>query len=239
MLRVRCCIDVILGDNMRRFILYLALCLCGAFAPHLNICNATANASETSSSLDEDRYQAYVEKIAQVERDTADLHLAKALPEVKSFQELAAAGSENIDLCIRFLAEGGHKGDALAIYSMHKLNVDDYVVFVRKLAELHHRGLLSDGQLLRGLDSRYSDLVFEHYQNPKIQALLDELAARNDVPPAITAEIKFIRSGEMFERKRRADFDRECTRWSEVRSISSCISLATQILRFYAISLRW
>jgi hypothetical protein len=54
--------------------------------------------------------------------------------------------------------------------------------------------------------------------------------------PVIKAEIKFICSGDMFARKRSDEFDRECTSWSKLRTISACVSLATQILRIYAVS---
>jgi hypothetical protein len=238
MLKVRWCIDALLGDNMRRFILYVVLCLGCAFAPCLNVCSAASNESEASAPLDEDKYQAYVEKIAKVERDTADMISPKGLPYYKSFDELAAAGAENIDLCIRYLAESKETGRqrGIAIYSMSKLDVDHYVVFVRKLAKLHHSGLLFGNELDTGIYYRYSDLVLEQYQNPKIQALFKEMAAQEDIPPDVKASIRYIRSGEGFAWKRTSEFDRECTRWSEMRSIAACVSLATQILRVYAVS---
>lgn len=90
---------------MRRFILYCALSLGCAFAPCLNVASAASNESEASAPLDEDKYRAYVEKIAKVERDDAGYLAPKDLPLGESFKELAAAGAENIDLCIRFLAE--------------------------------------------------------------------------------------------------------------------------------------
>jgi hypothetical protein len=119
---------------------------------------------------------------------------------------------------------------------MYKLDVDGYDLFVRKLVELHHRGLLSDGQLSMAVRPRFSDLVIEQYQNPKIQALLKEMAAQEDIPPDIKEEIRYIRSGEGFAEKRKRDFDRQCMRWSEIRSISACVSLATQTLWVYAVS---
>jgi hypothetical protein len=177
MLKVRCCIDDTLGDNMRRFILHVVLCLGWAFAPCLNVANAASNGSETSSPLDEDRYQAYVEKIAEAERDTAHVDKTPEYPLIKSFQELAVAGAANIDLCVRFLSEREHADNGFVIYSMYKLDVDGYDVFVRKLVELHHRGLLPDAGLSMGVRPRFSDLVIEQYQNPKIHALLKEMAA--------------------------------------------------------------
>jgi hypothetical protein len=241
LLKVRCCIDDTLGDNMRRVILHVVLCLGCALASCLNVASGASNGSEASPPLDEEKYQAYVEKIAKATREDADRIAPQYPPSGETFDELAAAGAENIDLCIRYLAESKEteRPRFIAFTSMYKLDVDHYVVFVRKLVELHHRGLLSDGGLSYGLRPRYSDLVIEQYQNPKIEALLKEMAAQEDIPPDVKADIKYIRSGEGFARKRRNDFDRECTSWSQMRSIAACVSLATQILWVSAVSLTW
>jgi len=215
---------------MRRFILYFLLSLGCAFAPYLNVASAASN-----GTFDEDRYQAYLEKIAKAERDAAGAMKAVEYPYIKSFQELAAAGAENIELCLRFLAERDHADKLFVIYSMYELDVDGYDVFVRKLVELYHRGLLSDWELFGGLLPRFSDRVIEQYRNPEIQALLKEIAARNDIPAEIRSTILSIRSGQRFAWKLTGEFDRECARWSEMRSISACVALTTRILKVYAI----
>ena len=239
MLKVRCCIDDTLGDNMRRFILGVVLCLGWAFASCLNVASAASNGSEARPPLNEDKYQAYVEKIAEARRDTAHTMKTAEYPEIKSFEELADAGAANIELSVRALTEAGPAGGGLVLYSMYKLDVDGYDLFVRKLMELHHRGLLSDGQLSMAVRPRFSDLVIEQYQNPKIHALLKEMAAREDIPPDIKAQIRYIRSGEGFARKRWDDFNRDCMSWSQMRSIAACVSLATQTLWVHAVSLTW
>jgi hypothetical protein len=221
---------------MRRLILYFLLSLGCAFAPCLNVASAASNGSEASPPLDEDKYQAYVEKIAKAERDAAGATKTVEYPYIESFQELAAAGAENIELCLRFLTEREHANKVFVIYSMYKLDVDGYDVLVRKLVELYHSGLVSDRALFSGLLPRFSDRVIEQYRNPKIQALLKELEARDDIPAEIKTTIQSIRSGQRFEWKLTSKFDRECMRWSEMRSISACVSLATQTLKVYAVS---
>jgi hypothetical protein len=221
---------------MRRFILHVVLCLGCAFAPCLNLASAASNGSEASATLDEDKYQAYLEKIAKAERDTAHVNKTLEYPYIESFVELAAAGAENIELCLRFLTERDRADKVFVIYSMYKLDVDGYDVLVRKLVELYHRGLLSDRELFWGLLPRFSDHVIEQYRNPKIQALLKEIEAQDDIPTEIKTIIQSIRSGQRFEWKLTRKFDRECMRWSEMRSIAACVSLATQALRVYAIS---
>jgi len=220
---------------MRRFILYFLLSLGCAFAPCLNVASAASNGSEASAPLDEDRYQAYVEKIAKAERDAAGAMKELEYPYIKSFQELADAGAANIELCLRFLTERDRAGKLFVIYSMYELDVDGYDVLVRKLVELYHGGLLSDWELLGGLLPRFSDRVIEQYRNPKIQALLKEIEARNDIPAEIKTTILSIRSGQRFAWKLTGEFDRECARWSEMRSISACVALTTRILKVYAI----
>jgi hypothetical protein len=223
---------------MPRFI-HVVLCLGCAFATCLNLASAASNESETSSPLDEDRYHAYVEKIAKAERDTDHVNKVLEYPEIKSFQELAAAGAENIELPIRFLTEEGREDKGFVIYSMYKIDADGYDVFVRKLVELHHRGLLSDRELSMGTRPRFSNLVIEQYQNPKIKALLKEMATQEDLPPEVREDVRYIRSGEGFARKRWDEFNRDCKRWSEMPSIAACVSLATQILWVSAVSLTW
>jgi hypothetical protein len=221
---------------MRRFILYVLLSLGCVFAPCLNVASAASNGSAASAPLDEDKYQAYLEKIAKAERDAAGAMKAVEYPYIESFQELAAAGAENIELCLRFLTERERADKVFVIYSMYKLDVDGYDVLVRKLVELYHSGLVSDRALFSGLLPRFSDHVIEQYRNPKIQALLKEIEAQDDIPAEIKTIIQSIRSGQRFEWKLTSKFDRECMRWSQMRSIAACVSLATQTLRVYAIS---
>jgi len=94
---------------------------------------------------------------------------------------------------------------------------------------------LSDRGLSEGALPRFSDLVIEQYKNPKIQALLKEIEAQDDIPAEMKTTIRSFRSGQRFAWKRTSEWDRECTRWSEIQSISACVSLAAQILKVYAI----
>ncbi len=224
------------GNNMRRFILSCVLSLGCAFALCLNAASAASNGSEASAPHDEDKYQAYVEKVAQATRDDAvDRIPPQYPPSGDAFEELVAAAPENIDFCIRYLTEG-REGGRIALYAMYQLDVDDYVVLIRKLVKLYRSGLLPELSLAGAIYYRYSLVARDHYDHPKIQALFKELAAQ-DFPDYIKWEIRYIRSGEGFAKKRWRDFDRECSRWSEIRSISACVSLAAEILRVYAVSL--
>jgi hypothetical protein len=227
---------------MRRFILLFVLCLGCAFASRLNVANAASDGGGTTSLLDEDRYRAYVEKIAKATKEDIETRVAPQYPPSgETFDALADAAPENIDLCIRYLTESKENGrqKLIALYSMYKLDVDDYVVWIRKLTKLYHSGLLGPRELSGAIYFRYSHVAVEKYDNPKIQALFKEMAAQEDLPPDIKKEIRYIRSGEGFAKYRIRDFDRECMSWSQMRSISACVSLATRILKIYAVSWMW
>jgi hypothetical protein len=157
---------------------------------------------------------------------------------MQEFEKLADASTESPELCVRFLSEKKYTKHQryLAMLSMYKLSIEQHVAFVRNLATLRDRGLISPEELMEGLLPRFSDLVIERYQNPKIQALLKEIEAQDDFPAEMKTTIRSFRSGQRFAWRRTSEFDRECTRWSEMRSISACVSLATQILRVYAVS---
>jgi hypothetical protein len=218
------------------------LCLGCAFASCPNVANAASDGGGTTSPLDEDRYRAYVEKIARATKEDIETRVAPQYPPSgETFDALADAAPENIDLCIRYLNESkeNERQKRMAIYSMYKLDVDDYVVFIRRLTKLYHSGLVNQWWLSGAIYSRYSLVAVDKYDNPKIQALFKELAAQEEFPPHLKEEIRFIGSGEGFARKRRNDFDRECMSWSQMRSISACVSLATRILKIYAVSWMW
>jgi hypothetical protein len=81
---------------------------------------------------------------------------------------------------------------------------------------------LNQFELSDGIHYRYSDVAIEHYNNPKIQALFKEMAAQEDIPPDIKADMGYIRSGEGFARTsligsaragRRCDRSQRAFRW--------------------------
>jgi hypothetical protein len=186
-------------------------------------------------------YEAYADKVIAVgrKRELAGVSVYNyvGMPE---FEKLVDASTESPELCVRFLSEKKYTEHQrlMAMLSMYKLSIEQRVAFVRNLATLRDRGLISPEELMSGLLPRLSTtVVFEHYQDTGIQSLLREMEARDDIGPSSKSQIRSILSGEGFARKRWIDFDRECMRWSQMRSIAACVSLATQILRVYAVSL--
>jgi hypothetical protein len=183
-------------------------------------------------------YEAYADKAVATDRNYERIGVSVyGWLGINNFQQLVDASVRNPDFCIRFLSDKkrSERQRRIAILAMYKLSIDQHVVFVRNLATLRDRGSISPEELMRGLLPRFSDLVIEQYRNPKIQALLKEIEAQDDIPAEMKTNIRSYRSGQRFAWKRTSEWDRECTRWSEMRSISACASLATQILKAYAI----
>jgi hypothetical protein len=184
-------------------------------------------------------YEAYADKVVATDRNYERIGVSVyGWLGINNFRQLVDASARNPDFCIRFLSEKEHTEYQryLAMLSMYKLSIEQYVAFVRNLAALRDRGVISPKELLEGLLPRFSDLVIEQYQNSKIQALLKEIEARDDFSAEMKTTIRSFRSGERFAWRRESEFDRECARWSEMRSISACVSLATQMLKAYAVS---
>jgi hypothetical protein len=105
------------------------------------------------------------------------------------------------------------------------------------LAKLRDEALISPEELQYALFPRFSvDMIYDNYEDKRIRLLLGEIEARHDIPPDLKATIRYVRSGDRFAENRIRDFDRECMRWSQMRSIAACVSLATQILRVDTVS---
>jgi hypothetical protein len=186
-------------------------------------------------------YEAYADKVVATDRNYERIGVSVyGWLGINNFQQLVDASAGNPDFCIRFLSDKKYseRQRHVAILSMYRLSIDQHVVFVRNLMKLRDQDLITPEELLSGLYPRLSpNVVYEHYQDKSIQSLLREMEARDDIDPSFKPHMRSILSGEGFARKRWKDFDRECMRWSEMRSIAACVSLATQILRVYAVSL--
>jgi hypothetical protein len=92
---------------------------------------------------------------------------------------------------------------------MYKLSIDQHVSFVRNLAKLRDKSLISPEDLEYASFPRFSvDMIYENHEDKRIRLLLGEIEARDDIRPGLKSEIPRILSGEAVEERRR--FDREC-----------------------------
>jgi hypothetical protein len=153
----------------------------------------------------------YAERIALIDAGKP-LIVRRVLLGVKLFKVLAKEGSRNIDPCVQFLASSGHTQQqrAIAIMSMHELNVHDYVIFLRKLLMLYNEKLVSREELdlavVPGND--FSTVLMENFRLEEVQAVLKGIAAQPDILPATRLAIERILSGNALDDMR--NFRRDC-----------------------------
>ena len=225
---------------MRRTLIWLLLCSGCVFGCCTGAGSAEPSSnSETGNLPEAGRYLAYADDVIAFTR-ISEASLAMSVYAdlgTEGFQKLVDASVESPELCIRFLSEKTHtEGQRrIAIRAMYKLSIDQHVSFVRSLAKLRDKALISPEELEYALLPRFSvDMIFDNYEDKRIRLLLGEIEARDDTSPDLKATIRYVRSGDRFAENRIRDFDRECTRWSKMRSIAACVSLATQVLTVYA-----
>jgi hypothetical protein len=199
---------------MRRTLIWLLLCSGCVFG----CCTGAASAepssgSETGSLSEAGRYQAYANSVIAFARLSEASQALSVYADLGSegFQKLVDASVESPELCVRFLSEKKYtEGQRrIAIRAMYKLSIDQHVSFVRNLAKLRDKGLVSPEELEYALFPRFSvDIIYENYEDKRIRLLLGEIEARDDIRPGLKSEIPRILSGEALEKRRR--FDREC-----------------------------
>ena len=154
-------------------------------------------------------YEAYADKVVATDRNYERVGVSVyGWLGINNFQQLVDASAANPDFCIRFLSDKKHseRQRHIAILSMYGLSIDRYVVFVRNLAKLRDRGLISPEELMHGLLPRLSTMmVYERYQDKSVQSLLKEMEARDDIGPSSKSLIRSILSGEALEEHRLFD----------------------------------
>lgn len=100
------------------------------------------------------------------------------------FDLLANEARSHVDDCIAFLADPSHSDSqkGTAVLAMYKLRLRDYIAVVRKLIDLHERGLVSKETLLGSVvaspDTVPRNVLLENIDDQAVQALLNDVWAR-------------------------------------------------------------
>jgi len=151
-------------------------------------------------------YEAYADKVVATDRNHERVGVSVyGWLGINNFQQLVDASAKNPDFCIRFLSEKKYteRQRHVAILSMYGLSIDQHVVFVRNLAKLRDKALISPEELEHALFPRFSvDMIYENYEDKRIRLLLGEMEARDDIRPDLKSEIARILSGEALEERR-------------------------------------
>jgi len=146
----------------------------------------------------------YAERLVAIDKGLGYIFTSEALLHYEPFNELASEGAKNIDNCIQFLATEGYSPElrSMAILSMHNLSLLDYIEFLRGVARLHDRHLVSTHELSVAITPgtfSFGMLLIENYDRREVREVLDEIAARSDVPSTIKSKINNILSGKESE----------------------------------------
>ena len=148
-------------------------------------------------------YEAYADKVVATDRNYERVGVSVyGWLSINNFQQLVEASARNPDFCIRFLSDKKHseRQRHVAILSMYGLSIDQHVVFVRNLAKLRDKALISPEELEYALFPRFSvDMIYENYQDERIRLLLGEIEARDDIRPGLKSEIASIPGTEVLE----------------------------------------
>jgi hypothetical protein len=157
-------------------------------------------------------YEAYADKVVATDRNYERIGVSVyGWLGINNFQQLVDASARNPDFCIRFLSDKKHseRQRRIAILAMYKLSIDQHVSFVRNLAKLRDKALISPEELEHALFPRFSvDMIYEKYEDKRIRLLLGEIEARDDIRPDLKSEIPRILSGEALEERR--EFKQYC-----------------------------
>lgn len=138
--------------------------------------------------------------VVSIDRLAGEVVAIEGLLYDERFIKLANEGSKNIDAGIQFLSDQGHTSQqrTIAILSMHKLSIEEYVVFLRELERLFDKKLVSGVELGLAVVPSYAfstDLI-ENFEKEGVRSILKEIATRNDIRPATKSAIERILSGK-------------------------------------------
>ncbi len=148
----------------------------------------------------------FAERVRGVDREARDLLSYTFLLIIPSFQSLADDGPMNVADCLAALATTGMTDHqrTIAILSLHKLAIRDYVVFLRGLVSLRDQNRVTPGELSLAVFRRegFGQDLIESYQDPPLRTILAEIAARTDTSRNLREFIAEILSGQALRDQR-------------------------------------
>jgi hypothetical protein len=150
-----------------------------------------------------DPREAYHRQIVAVAEGWKSVVQLKSLRSDPAFEALASMASSHINDCVDFLANGNHSlfERDFAILSMYKLQLDDYIAFLREMLGLYHRGQISINELIEAAappTTLVPSVTFDNYDNPQVHALLKYIAAQPGVDDLNKSYLAFVMEGGGF-----------------------------------------
>ncbi|MGD0634457.1 MAG: hypothetical protein ABSA13_09305 [Beijerinckiaceae bacterium] len=154
----------------------------------------------------------FTEKMSVLHDELRGLMDLEAIPSAHSYKILSAEARQNIDDCLRYLADPGHDGEDkdFAIVTMDNLDLADYVRFVRGAISLAQRGLIAAHQLQLIASPPYdcNDTLLINYQDKTVRELLESIKSLPDTSAEYKTHIDDMLSGKALDDA--IQYKREC-----------------------------
>jgi hypothetical protein len=183
---------------MHRIMLSIFACL----AWTVPFCAVQCRAAD-AAKLESDQTMSYAERVTAIDRNVGDLFSYEALLGYEPFVLLASEGAHNVDKSIGLLAANGHSHEqrAIAILSMHRLTLPEYVGFLRKVAHLFDQHLVSQVELGLAVvpGNAFSTVLIENYNKKEVRDVLEEIAVRRGVGAITSSAIESVLSGKAWD----------------------------------------
>lgn len=181
----------------------------GILVACLTLLHATAGVAADGRESHVDDDMRYARRIFDIDRDLGPAFNRYELLNYPPFVALASEGSKNLDPCIKFLSREGLAMNqrVIAILSMHKLGLQDYLKFLRELANLFDHHSVSRDELFSAAipGDAWSTLIIDNFEDEEVRNVLSDIA-RREVSEATKKAIESILSGEaLFLKKNKPD----------------------------------
>jgi len=145
----------------------------------------------------------YDSTILSIKKAVVDLTSSSALFGVKDFIALYENPTLYQEDAIAFLSEEkySHEEKAIAVYTMQRSELKDYIIFFRKAVSLFHEGKINEAILSETISSSINKryIIIKNYDNRDVSAILKELKESEKVSSDLKERIENILSGKSWK----------------------------------------
>lgn len=119
----------------------------------------------------------FAKKIAQIELKVVDLTNPNDLLNINEFNKLVEQVNTNYNIVYSFISDNNkpEQQKYIAIYALHDLDFEDYLIFFEKCLLLYQKKQLSDNVIMTVLSpgSNWNCTIVQNYKNEKVIRLLE------------------------------------------------------------------
>lgn len=161
----------------------------------LSFCAACSASGDTGPQLSQ---AAYAGAVASIASTKGILDAPDSLIADPRFKALSSAGLVNLDVCIEFLGSGRPlEQNLVAIRSMHRLQMDEYVAFLGRIVDLYEASKASADVVAIAVvpGNAFSSVLIDNYRSQRVISVLTRVAALRGIHVRTRKAIDEILSG--------------------------------------------